>query len=353
MIIEFIVFFIFLIFLNCCNCLEIIKCCAPADRINSLKNNTCESNRNNVPLNPVNIQNYSSFSFSHQTCKKVSISFKGINYEASNDGISIFSPNETGIVQMYQDYCLDTDSQAGHDTIILICENFVNIPKCCPMVENLMEESGKLICSNRSNSISISTINLFIPGNSNINFQISNQTEFSIRQMITILMNFSISEDQNLMIKGVSEFCLDELKSNWIIINLNYKSKERTFFYNCYPLIVSLNIICMLLTIYEFNRTCKFEIIQVYLISFVICFLIEQIILTFLYHYVNLRELIIIKNLLTILYFWILSGIWIILNLESETKTQIYFSIKFLIFIIGIETIFLHTCFFKIDVGMF
>jgi hypothetical protein len=84
--------------------LVVKKCCAPSDRINSLSN-SCESNKNGVPLNEIKIK--SEYQFEYSFCEKISRSFKGSDYEIDTNGISIFP--ESGSVEFFRDYCLDTD----------------------------------------------------------------------------------------------------------------------------------------------------------------------------------------------------------------------------------------------------
>lgn len=335
------------------------KCCAPADRINS-KTDYCETNLRNIPLNNVNIGEPYQL-MPGGKCDKIYEKLKGPKYDIGPSSLlKIFSRSKSEISAVYRDYCLDTDTQSDHATIIFICDNFVNISKCCPLGKSFKEESGVLSCNNDN---TIASANLLIPGNSNINFQISNETKFLSNQIIFCQRNFNFSEDSFLSIEEKSlEYCLEILDSKWTVINLNKpkfgKSSMISISQFCYFLIESINIICMVLVIFNLSKTVTSKEIKLCLLTFVILFVAEQVSLMTSY-FVDLREIIVIKNSLTICYFCILNFVWISTNAfddsnedELSTNSKIYlFSACLIISIVIFEAVFFLICFLKNSIG--
>jgi hypothetical protein len=160
----------------------VTKCCAPSDRINSISNN-CGSNKGGIPFS-ITVKNNTGYTQKNEKCSKIKKQYKGAKYEVSEKEITIFSQ---GAVEFYQDYCVDIDLEPGHETVILICDNFVNITKCCALGEVLAESKDKLTCNNGS------TNPLDLPGKQNINIFISNQTEFLANQSLDLGQSYRIT----------------------------------------------------------------------------------------------------------------------------------------------------------------
>lgn len=165
-------------------------------------------------MNDVKIENSSEYRLIPGKCDRISRQFKGVNYIIwKSSQITIYA-NQSDIEQVYRDFCWDTDTEPGHETVILICDNFINITKCCPLGESFQEVPGSLICRKDEQKL---PANLKLSGNSNINFLISNHSKFVSDQLMKLdENNFSISEDNVLKMNRTfyPNYCLEVLDLN-------------------------------------------------------------------------------------------------------------------------------------------
>ncbi len=189
---------------------------------------------------------------------------------------------------------------------------------------------------------------LLLPGHSNFNFLISNRTEFSTNQIQT-LENFKIIGDNILRIDSDNylKYCLETLDAKWIAINLDRQLEaENTEIPFCHPLIAIFNMLFMGLVIYDFHRSNGSRETKLGFRAFLAVFILEQIILI-AWFYFDLRELIILKNFLTIFYYFILIDIWLFLIPSLDKKKSNKISIVILSLLIVTEVAFLTICFVK------
>jgi hypothetical protein len=158
--------------------------------------------------------------------------------------------------------------------------------------------------------------------------------------------------------KNYSEYCLDRIESDWFLFvkksdlddaELATEPLKNSIYSDAHisvsPLIEIANVFCMAFMVHKLRKMAESQETIVYFTFFMLFFLIEQILKISSYYLIN-KFCMIFKNAMTILYFYLLTCIW--MSLRKEVTRKIY---KFLITILAFETLFLLICFTNAGIG--
>ncbi len=123
---------------------------------------------------------------------------------------------------IYNDFCVDVDSESGR-SVFIICENYIQIKKCCKLKQILKKTNNRFECFESANFTYLTDINQIFKNYDQLpNIEFITENSINLEEYI---FKVNASESSIVEMEDLNS-CYDKLNDVWILLDVKKQNES-------------------------------------------------------------------------------------------------------------------------------